>query len=139
MRLSRFIPTVFACVLVAAVAASNPAERYLHIGSEQHRSSDARSTYANNDPHKVRILKSDIIDNIECQLTSGFGAARDVGVVTVPNGEVTNFAVLSPSGTRFSGSLPFEPNWVRIGVSPDGSTVVGFGDLRGGQLGVQTA
>lgn len=74
----------------------------------------------------------EVIDNIECRLSSGFGAARDVGVVTVPRGEVTDFVVLSPSGTRFSGSLPFEPNQVRIGVSNDGSTVVGFGDLRGG-------
>ena len=80
----------------------------------------------------IRILKSDVIDNIDCQLTSGYGAARDVGVVTVPRGEVTNFAVLSPSGTRFGDSLPFEPNRVRLGVSSDGSTVVGFGDLRGG-------
>lgn len=132
VRLFRHGTIVIACLLVATVAASNPARTSPHSGSEQHRSSDARSTYANNIPNEVRILKSDVIDNMECQLTSGIGAARDVGVITLPRGEVTDFAVLNPSGMRFSGSLPFEPNWVRIGVSPDGSTVVGFGDLRGG-------
>ena len=132
MRHREFFPTVFACMLVAAVVAPNPDSTGQHSTSEQHRSSEVKSTNANNIPNEARLLKSDVIDNIECRLTSGFGAARDVGVVTVPMGEVTDFAVLSPSGTRFSGSLPFEPNWVRIGVSPDGSTVVGFADLRGG-------
>ena len=118
---------------LASIYAASPAEVEVEVGDDTQEAVDfARFDQPFHEPPHIRFLKSDVIDNIECRLSSGFGAARDVGVVTVPRGEVTDFAVLSPSGTRFSGSLPFEPNWVRIGVSPDGSTVVGFADLRGG-------
>ncbi len=79
---------------------------------------------------QVRILKSEVLGNIHCQLTSGYGAAKNLGVVKLPRGEEMDFAVLDQSGTRFSGSLSINPNHTRIGRHSDGSTIVGFGELR---------
>ena len=144
MRLPRlcchtlFISCVFSSDYVitdslVSIYEESPSEAEVEVSDDTQEAMDfARLDQLFHEPPHIRILKSDVIDNIACRFTSGFGAAHDVGVVTVPRGEVTDFAVLSPSGTRFSGSLSFEPNWVRIGVSNDGSTVVGFGDLRGG-------
>ncbi len=120
------------CVLLVIVTAANQDSVNQDSISDRRHIEDHRSIQAGYVPKEVRLLKSDVIDNIECELTSGYGKARDLAVVEIPRGEATDFAVLDSSGTRFSGSLPFHPTWTRIGINPDGSTVVGFAELRGG-------
>lgn len=68
--------------------------------------------------------------NLDCQMLSGEGAARDVAIVTHPTEEGVVFAVIGESGELTRGELNFRPNHLRIGHRDDGSVIYGFGDLR---------
>ena len=120
------------CVLVVTFTTSNQDSINQDSISDRRHIEDRRSIQGGYVPKEVRLLKSDVIDNIECRLTVGRGKAQGLAVVSIPRGEATDFAVLDSSGARFSGSLPFNPSWTRVGVNPEGSTVVGFAEFRGG-------
>ena len=120
---------VFMCGLSVIETAADPYATDQDENYAQHQQRNGTMTRSANSA-RVRLLKSDVIGNIHCQLTSGYGAASQLGVVRLPRGDATDFAVLDQSGTRFSGSLPFHPNHAHIGKAPDGSVTVGFGALR---------
>ena len=128
----RYCTIALSCVLLlTAIEANQYTPERDHV-PDQRQIHDVQSAPSGNIAKKARILKSDVIDNIECHLTAGYGNAREIGIVEIPHGDGTDFAVLNPNGTVFSGVLPFHPTWTRIGAGQDDSIVVGFAELRGG-------
>lgn len=120
------------CVLSVTVIAANQYSFERDGAPAKHLTKRDDLVHSDYVSKEVRILKSEVIDNIECRLTAGYGAARNLGVIQIPRSEAMDFSVLSSSGARWGGSLPFHPTWTRIGKGIDGSIVVGFGELRGG-------
>lgn len=76
-----------------------------------------------------------VIDNPECDIGEGFGAAEGVAAVVIPTPTGSRFSVLDGSGAIFGGELPFNPNVQRIGRRADGTVVVALGDMRSDPIG----
>lgn len=76
-----------------------------------------------------------VIDNPECAIREGFGAAEGVASVVVPTPTGARFSVLDGNGAFFGDDLPFNPNHHRVGRRADGTVVAAFADLRLNQKG----
>ena len=78
----------------------------------------------------TRVLTpGEVIDNPHCLMTMGEGAASDLALVVVPDGNSARYSVVDYSGTLHSGELPFKPYHNMIGRRPDGTVVTGFGGI----------
>ena len=78
----------------------------------------------------VDLSPWEVIGNIECTMTVGRGPAVDSAIVVVPVADGARFSALGSDGTMVSGSIPFRPHIVELGIRPDGTPVIGLGDLR---------
>ena len=132
VRLTSYFVIGSLSIAIATSTNANPITPTQDVPDAKGQIEDQSSTHSRHISAEIRLLKSQIIDNIECHLTAGYGNAREIGVVEIPRGDGTDFAVLNPTGTVFSGTLPFHPTWTRIGAGQDDSIVVGFAELRGG-------
>ena len=82
------------------------------------------------------VLSPDIvIDNPDCVIREGFGAAESIATVAIPTPTGTRFSVLDGNGAIFGDELPFNPNHHRVGRRADGTVVAAFADLRLNQKG----
>lgn len=75
------------------------------------------------------LTPKEVIDNPICRMTIGEGAAGDLALVVVPDGDSARFSVVGYTGTLHSGVLPFKPYHNMIGRRPDGTVVTGFGGI----------
>ena len=76
-----------------------------------------------------------VIDNPECDVGEGSGAAEGVAVVVIPTPTGSRFSVLDGDGAIFGDELPFNPNVQRIGRRTDGTVVVALADTRSDPIG----
>ena len=110
------------------------AERRVAPRSAQPRPQPAESPIAAAPSSELRpaaeLRPAEVIGNIDCNMKVGTGPASGSAVVVVPALEGARFSVLGAGGTLASGSLPFHPHIVELGVQPDGTPVFGLGDLR---------
>ena len=70
------------------------------------------------------------MDNLHCRLHRGEAEAYDIGVAISPVAERSSFVVADSDGIRWSNTVPFNVNHVRIGKRSDGSVMLGVADLR---------
>ena len=75
------------------------------------------------------LTPMEVIDNPNCYMAMGKGAASDLALVVVPDGDSARFSVVNYEGTLHSGVLPFRPYHNMIGRRPDGTVVTGFGGI----------
>ncbi len=95
-------------------------------------------------PERAELKPDEVIDKqgFDCGMTRGKGAAADLAVVTVaePLGIMdiltpflerysTRFSVLDQTGALHTGELPFIPYQRKLGKSPSGSVLAGFGGI----------
>ncbi len=78
----------------------------------------------------VELRPEEVIGDIECNMKVGRGRASDSAVVLLPTFDGARFSVLDSDGALASGSLPFRPHIVELGMQLDGTPVLGFADLR---------
>ena len=76
-----------------------------------------------------------VIDNPDCVIREGFGAAESIATVAIPTPAGSRFSVLDGNGAIFGDELPFNPNHHRVGQRADGTVVAAFADLRLNQKG----
>ena len=81
------------------------------------------------------ITAEEAIDNVDCRMEAGRGAAGNFAVVLLPSETGVRFSVIGGEGEVFSGVLPFAPDRLELGKSPDGGLVVGAGRLFRGRGG----
>ena len=81
------------------------------------------------------LMPAEVIDNPDCRMRMGSGAASGLAVVVVPSANGAPFSVLDETGAVNTGALPFLPNHYKLGKRAEGSIVAGFGDLRLNQKG----
>ena len=82
------------------------------------------------------LAPADVIDNPDCVLREGRGAAVGLAAVALPKaGGGSRFSVIGRDGALFGGDLPFRPNHLRLGRRPDGAVLAAFADLRLNQVG----
>ena len=78
----------------------------------------------------IELRPEEVIGDIECNMKVGRGRASDSAVVLLPTFDGVRFSVLDSDGALASGSLPFRPHIVELGMQLDGTPVLGFADLR---------
>lgn len=104
-----------------------------NLETPEHYSSDSFSLKQHeqltNESEPVLVPERTIL-NVNCKMLTGSGPASGVAVVILKEGDESVFAVLDESGEIVSDRLDFHPHHFRIGRRPDGSVLVGFGDLR---------
>ena len=76
------------------------------------------------------IAADESLDNVDCRVEVGRGAAGGLAVVLLPREGGARFSVIGGEGEVFGGVLPFAPNRLELGRRPDGGLVAGFGKLR---------
>lgn len=108
-------------------------DRSTNLETTEHNSGDSlnlkQQDQLTNESEPLLVPESTIL-NVNCKMLAGSGPASDVAVILLTEGDESVFAVLDESGQLISDSLDFHPHHFRIGRRPDGSLLVGFGDLR---------
>ena len=87
-------------------------------------------TSIRNENLQTGISVDRVIEQLDCRLFAGIARVAHLGVVLLPSADCADYAVLDRTGVLFEGTLPFSPHHVRVGMRPDSSVLVGFGDLR---------
>lgn len=115
------------------------------VGSEAPKPESPEARNATESKAELRLASSStydgaldptlVIDNPDCVIREGFGAAESIATVAIPTPTGTRFSVLDGNGAIFGDELPFNPNHHRVGRRADGTVVAAFADLRLNQKG----